>query len=101
MDPFQALCELPKLVEEYKRVAAELIEVKRELEALKNDKYVTWEWICEYFGVTKPTAVAMLADEKVFVFNQKVKRLKKSAVIKFAERNSLKVKEVVYVPYKR
>ena len=94
MDPFQALCELPKLIDDYKRVAAELAEAQRELATLKDDQYVTWEWVCQFFSVTKPTAVAMLAEEKLFVYGQKVKRLKKSAVLKFAERNSIKVKQM-------
>lgn len=94
MDPFQALCEIPKLVEEYKRIATQLEATERELEALKNDQYVTWEWVCQFFDVTKPTAMAMLADEKVFVYGRQIKRFKKSAILRFAERNSIKVNQL-------
>ena len=94
MDPFQALCELPRLIEEYKKTAAELAEVKRELEALKEDRYVTWEWVCDYFDITKRTAFLMLSEEKAFVHGNQIKRLKKSVVTRFAERNSIKIKEL-------
>lgn len=39
-----------------------LITAERELAAIKEDRYVIWEWVCEYLGVTKPTAYAMLQD---------------------------------------
>jgi hypothetical protein len=97
MDPLlKALSELPQLVADYKRVAADLAEAQKQLAALKDDQYVSWEWVCAYFGITKPTAVAMLQDEKIFAYGQKVKRLKKSMVLAFAERNSIKVKEVAH-----
>lgn len=99
MDPFQALSELPNFIEEYKRVATKLAEVEKELAALKEDQYVTWDWICTYFDVTKATAMQMLADEKLFVYGQQIKRFKRSAILKFAERNSIKLKEVGPLPH--
>lgn len=98
MDPFQALCELPNLIDEYKKTAAELAEVKRELELLKSDKFVTWEWVCDYFGITKRTAFLMLSEEKIFVHGHQLKRVKKSTVLRFAEKNSIKVKEISVIP---
>ncbi|UHG93209.1 helix-turn-helix domain-containing protein [Spirosoma oryzicola] len=94
MTPFEALAELPKLVEDYKRVATELKECQQELATLKDDQYVTWEWICQYFDISKSTAMLMLADEKLFVHGRQIKRFKKSAIIKFAERNSIKVNQL-------
>ncbi|GAB3780644.1 hypothetical protein GCM10028818_33200 [Spirosoma horti] len=94
MDLLQAFTELPNLVADYKKVAAELAATQRELAALKEDKYVNWEWICEYFGVTKKTGYMMLANEKVFVHGRKIKRFKKSDILRFAERNSIKLKEI-------
>jgi len=38
--------------------------------------------------------MAMLADEKVFVYGRQIKRFKKSAILRFAERNSIKVSQV-------
>lgn len=94
MDPFQALTKLPEIVANYERIAAELAETRRELAALKDDQYVTWDWICAYFDVTRPTAMAMLAEEKLFVYGRQVKRFKKSVILRFAERNSIKAKDV-------
>ena len=76
------------------RLCELLGELRRELAALKDDQYVTWDWICQYFDVTRPTAMAMLANEKLFVYGRQVKRFKKSAILKFAERNSIKVKDL-------
>lgn len=94
MDPFQALAELPKLIEDYKQAATKLAQTQKELASLKDDQYVSWEWVCQYFGITKPTAVAMLSEEKVFAYGQKIKRLRKSSILQFAERNSIKVKNL-------
>ncbi|UFH54692.1 hypothetical protein [Spirosoma sp. KNUC1025] len=93
--------QLKEIIDRYETAAVQLIEAQKELAALKDDKYVTWEWICDYFGVTKPTAVAMLSHEKVFVFGQKVKRLKRSAVLRFAERNSIRVKDIEPLPHQK
>lgn len=94
MDPFQALCELPKLIEDYKRVTAELIEAKRELASLKDDGYVSWKWVCTYFNMDEKTARSMLAEEKILVHNSKIKKFKKSDLMRFAERHSVKVKDL-------
>ncbi|WP_338876938.1 hypothetical protein WBJ53_14880 [Spirosoma sp. SC4-14] len=94
MTPFEALAELPQLIADYKRVAAELQECQKELAALKDDQYVTWEWICQYFDISKSTAMLMLADEKLFVHGRQIKRFKKSTILRFAERHSIKVKQL-------
>ncbi|GAB4052479.1 hypothetical protein [Spirosoma litoris] len=100
MDPFQALTELPKLIEDYKRVSAELAQAQRELAALKDNQYVTWDWVCNFFGIDLKTAKLMLADEKLFVHNRQIKRFPKAAILSFAERNSVKVKDVYVMNYK-
>lgn len=96
MEPIVVLpaSQLKELIERYEKATQRLIEAERELAALKEDKYVTWEWICDYFGVTRPTAMLMLAEEKLFVHGQQIKRFKKSQIIRFAERNSIKVKNI-------
>jgi hypothetical protein len=94
MDPFQALAEMPKLVADYQKTAQQLIETQRELAALKDDKLVGWDWVCEYFGVTKPTAMLMLENEKIFCYGRQVKRFKKSDIVRFAERHTIKVKDL-------
>ncbi|MBC3785748.1 helix-turn-helix domain-containing protein [Spirosoma utsteinense] len=94
MDPFQALAELPKMVADHQKTTAQLIEAQRELSALKEDKLVTWDWVCAYFGVTKNTAVAMLENEKVFCYGRQVKRFRKADIIRFAERHTIKVKDL-------
>ncbi|GAB3780647.1 hypothetical protein GCM10028818_33210 [Spirosoma horti] len=94
MDLLQALNELPNLVADYKKVAAQLAEAQKELAALKEDRYVSWDWIAQYFDISKTTAHLMLAEEKMFVHGRQIKRFRKSAIIRFAERNSIKVKDV-------
>lgn len=91
MEPIIVLAaqQVEELIRRYEDVTNRLIEAEKELASLKDDRYVTWEWVCEFFSVTKPTAEAMLANEKLFVYGRKVKRLKKSAILKFAERNSI------------
>ncbi|WP_420151805.1 hypothetical protein [Spirosoma sp.] len=91
--------QLKELIDRYEEAVSRLIEADKELAALKEDKYVTWDWICEYFGITKATAVDMLVEEKLFVYGQQIKRFKKSAVINFAERNSIKVQNIPSLPH--
>ena len=94
MDLLQALSQIPALVEEFQRVASELIEAKRELETLKNDGYVSWKWACDYFDMDEKTARKMLADEKMLVHNSKIKKFRKSDLIRFAERHSVRVRDL-------
>lgn len=94
MDLLQALSELPNLVADYKKVAAQLAQTQKELAALKDDQYVGWDWICQYFGVSKSTAMLMLSEEKLFVHGRQIKRFRKAAILKFAERNSIKLKDI-------
>lgn len=78
----------------YEEVTAELIAVKRELAAREDDQYVTWEWVTEYFGIDRKTARLMLAEEKLFVYGRQIKRFKKSEILRFAQRNSVKLKDI-------
>lgn len=94
MDPFQALAKLPQLIADYERVAHQLAETQKQLAAQQDDEFVTWDWICDHFKVTRPTAMAMLAEEKLFVYGRQIKRFKKSAILRFAERNSIKLKDL-------
>ena len=94
MDLLQALADIPKLIEDYKVVMNRLIQADKELAALKEDRYVGWDWICQYLGVTKPTAMQMLADEKMLVHGRQVKRILRSKVIRFAEKHSVRVRDV-------
>ena len=94
MDLLQALADIPKLIEDYKLVMNRLIQADKELAALKEDRYVGWDWICQYLGVTKPTAMQMLADEKMLVHGRQVKRILRSKVIRFAEKHSVRVRDV-------
>ena len=94
MDLLQAFAQLPGLIERYEQATAKLAAAQKELEALKDDKYVTYEWVCEYFSLSKTTVAEMLQDEKVFTYGRKVKRFRKSAILAFAERHSLKVKDL-------
>lgn len=94
MTPFDALLELPKIVDDYKRVSAQLIQAQQELQSLKDDCYVSWKWACAYFNMDEKTARLMLADVPMLVHNKRVKKFKKSDLIRFAERHSVKVKDL-------
>lgn len=94
MDPFQVLAQLPAFFAKYEEVTAELIAVKRELAAREEEQYVTWEWVCEFFGIDRKTARLMLQNEKLFVYGRQIKRFKKSEILRFAERNSVKLKDI-------
>ncbi len=60
MNPFDALSHMPELVADYKATAQRLIEAEREITALKTDKYVSLEWVAEYWSVETKTARQML-----------------------------------------
>jgi hypothetical protein len=94
MDPFQALTLLPSLVDRLEKMTAELIEAKRELAALREDGYVGWDWVCQYLNVTYKTARQMLADEKILVHGKYVKKFRRSDIVRFAERHSVKLKSL-------
>jgi hypothetical protein len=85
-------------LQDFKATAQRLIESERELIALKEDKLVTWEWVCWYFDIDKKTARLMLMEENIVAYGRKVKRFKKSDIIRFAERHSLKVKNSMEAP---
>lgn len=92
MHPFQALTLLPQLVADYQKTAADLMAAQRELQAIKEDRYVTYEWVCAFFGLDKKTVRQMLANERVFVHGKKVKRFLRSDIIRFAQAHSIEVK---------
>lgn len=94
MDPFQALCEIPELVEEHRKVTAELIETKRELEALESNGYVDWDWVCQYLDVERKAARIMLQDEKILVYGRKIKKFRRSDIVRFAKKHRVKVKDL-------
>jgi len=95
MDPFiQALIDLPNLIADYHKAMAELAEARKDLEAQKDDKYVSLDWVCRYFNVSKKTALIMLADEKMFVHGRHIKRFKRSDILRFAERHKINVKDI-------
>ncbi|GAB3026465.1 hypothetical protein [Spirosoma pulveris] len=64
MDPFQALLKLPQLIEDYERVSQELAQTKKELADMEDDRYVTWEWICEYFQITRQGFVNIFRESR-------------------------------------
>lgn len=84
--------QLQNIIDKYVAATNRLIEAEKELAVLKDDQYVNWNWIYQYFDVTRPTA--MLAEEEIFVYGRQVKRFRKSVILKFAERNSIKAKNV-------
>ncbi|UFH55502.1 hypothetical protein [Spirosoma sp. KNUC1025] len=91
--------KVKEMIDRYEKATQRLIDAERELAALKDDKYVTWEWVCEYFGISRSTAALMLAEEKAFVYGRQIKRFKKSVIIRFAEKNSIQVKEIQPLPH--
>lgn len=60
MDPFQALSEIPNLVADYKATVNRLIEVEKELSALKADKFVPLQWVADLWSVEPKTARQMI-----------------------------------------
>ena len=102
MDPIIVLPakQVEELISRYELATARLIEAEKELEALKQDQYVNYDWVCAFFGISKATAMVMLENEKHFVYGQQIKRFKRSALIKFAEKNSIKVCEVKPIAHK-
>ena len=94
MDLLQALAEIPNLIERYQQATAKLEAAQKELERQKNDKYVTYEWVCDFFGLDRKTVNRMLQDEQVFAYGRQIKRFRRSAILAFAERHSLKVKDL-------
>lgn len=105
MDLLQALSELPKLVEDYKRVSAELADAQRELAAVHSDKYVSIKWIAQHWDVSDDTAHDMLkalstgrkgqTEIKVLTYGSKVVRYRKSDIEKITEANLLPLKDML------
>ncbi|UFH52519.1 hypothetical protein [Spirosoma sp. KNUC1025] len=86
--------EVRALLSEFKNTVAELIAAKRELETYKNDKYVGWDWVCQYLDVERKAARMMLQNEKILVYGRKIKKFRRSDIIRFAERHQVKVKDI-------
>ena len=85
-------------INRFEKAAKELADCQRQLHELKEDKLVTWEWVCWYFDINVKTARLMLQDENIVAYGRRVKRFKRSDMIRFAERHSLKVKNLEEVP---
>lgn len=86
--------QLEKLIRRLEAATARLIEADKELASLKDDQYVTWEWVCWYLNVDQPKAIRMLAEEAMYVFDGTLMRFMKADIIRFAKRHKTQVKEL-------
>ncbi len=96
MEPVIVLAakEVETLISRYEQATSRLIAAERELALFKEDQYVSWDWVCWYLDVERKAARMMLQEEKLLVYGRKIKKFRRSDVVRFAERHRIKVKDI-------
>lgn len=94
MDLLSALAKLPELVAQHEAATQRIIELEKEKAAQMQDGLVGWKWICTFLDVDVQTARMMLAEEKIFAYGRKIKKFRRTDILRFVERHQVKVKEL-------